>query len=102
MIPVYLRWSERLITFDRDDHLDHIVEAGRFPLVVNAVVEGVRMTRVLMDGGNGINMIYKDAFERLNIDMSKLHPSHSPFHGIILGRRVVPLGAIILLVTFGD
>lgn len=102
MIPVYLRWLERSITFGTDDHLDHIVEAGRFPLVASAVVEGVRMTRVLMDGGNSINIIYKDAFKRLNIDMSKLCPSHSPFHGIILRHQVMPLGATVLSITFGD
>ena len=27
-VPVYLRWSERPITFNRDDHPDHVIEAG--------------------------------------------------------------------------
>jgi hypothetical protein len=89
-IPVYLRWSERPITFNRDDHPDHVIEAGRFPLVV------------LMDGGSGINILYKDAFEKLNIETNKLLPLHSPFHGIIPRRWVMPLSTITLSVMFGD
>ena len=25
---IYIRWSERPITLDRSDHLDHVVEVG--------------------------------------------------------------------------
>jgi hypothetical protein len=101
-IPVYLRWSERPITFNRDDHPDHFIEAGRFPLVVSVVVGGVKMTKVLMDGGSDINILYRDASKKLNVQTSKLRPPHSPFHGIVLGRWVMPLGTITLSVTFGD
>ena len=85
IVLVYLRWSERLITFNRDDHPDHVIEVGRFPLVVSAVVGGVKMTKFLMDEGSGINILYKGAFEKLNIKASKLCPSHSWFHGSFLG-----------------
>jgi hypothetical protein len=84
-VPIYLRWSKRLITCNRDDHPNHVIEASWFPLVVNAVVGGIKMTKVLMDGGSDINILYKDAFEKLNIKTSKLLPPHSPFHGIIPG-----------------
>ena len=58
------------------------------------------MTKVLMDRGSGINILYKCAFEKLNIEMSKLCPSHSLFHGII--PSVMPLGTITLSITFGN
>ena len=60
------------------------------------------MTKVLMDGGSVINILYKDLFEKLNIEASKLRPPHSMFHGIVPGRRVTPLGTITLSVMFGD
>jgi hypothetical protein len=60
------------------------------------------MTRVLMDVDSDINILYKDAFERLNIDMSKLCPSNSLFHEIVLGCQVMSLGTIVLSVTFDD
>ena len=73
--PLYLRWSERPITYDRTDHLDRVVEAGRFPLVVTMVIENMRVTKILMDGGSGINILYKVAFDKLNVDIRKLHAS---------------------------
>ena len=79
-----------------------MVEASRFPLVVTVVIENTRVTKILMDGGSGINTLYKDAFDKLNVDIRKLHASQSPFHGIVPGRRVMPLGTIDLSVTFGD
>ena len=60
------------------------------------------MTKVLMDGGSGIIILYKDVFEKLNIETSKLHLPHSPFHGIILGQWVMPLSTITLSIMFGD
>ena len=66
------------------------------------LIENVRVTKVLMDEGSDINIVCKDAFDRLNMDIRKLHASQSPFHGIVLGRRVMPLGMIDLSVTFGN
>jgi hypothetical protein len=54
--------------------------------VVIAVIENTRVTKILMDGGSNINILYKDAFNMLNVDIRKLHTSQSPFHGIIPGR----------------
>ena len=55
-----------------------------------------------MDGGSGINILCRDAFDRLKIDVGKLHASQSPFHGIMPGQHVMPRGTIALQVTFGD
>jgi hypothetical protein len=52
-----------------------VVEAGRFHLVVSAVIETMRMRKILMDEGSGINILYKDAFDKLNVDIRKLHAS---------------------------
>jgi hypothetical protein len=52
-----------------------VVEAGRFPLVVTAVIKNTRVTNTLMDGDSGINILYKDAFDKLNVDIRKLHAS---------------------------
>ena len=60
------------------------------------------MTKVLIDGESGINILYKDVFEKLNIEASKLCPPHSQFLGIVPRRWVMPLGMITLYVMFGD
>ena len=71
-------------------------------MVVTTVIENTRVTKILMDRGSGINILYKDACDKLSVDIRKLHASQSPFHGIVPGWRVMPLGTIDLSMTFGD
>jgi hypothetical protein len=61
------------------------VKAGSFPLVVSIIIETIKMMKILIDGGSGFNIFYKDAFDKLNVDIKKLHASLSPFHRIVLG-----------------
>jgi hypothetical protein len=35
---MFLDWSEEAITFDRDDHPDHIPNPGHYPLIVDPVI----------------------------------------------------------------
>jgi hypothetical protein len=53
----YLRWSKSPITFDRTDHLDNIPNPRRFSLIVDPQVGMTRLTKALMDGGSGINLM---------------------------------------------
>ena len=52
----------------------------------------MRLTKVLMDGGSGLNILYVDTLDAMRIPRSKLRPVSSPFHGVILGTQVYPLG----------
>jgi hypothetical protein len=65
------------------------------------MIETIRMMKILMDGQNSISIPYKDAFDKL-VDPRKLHALKSPFHGVVLGWRVMTLGTIILQDTFSD
>ena len=58
--PSYLKWSQTAITFDQSDHPARIATPGRQALVVDPVVEGTRLTKVLMDGGSGLNILYAE------------------------------------------
>ena len=55
--PTFLRWSESAITFDRTDHLESIPQLGRSLLGVDLIVGMKRLTKVLMDGGSGLNIM---------------------------------------------
>jgi hypothetical protein len=59
----YLHWYESLITFDQTDHLDGISKPGRFPLIINSLVEMNQLIKALMDGGSGLNLMYLHTFE---------------------------------------
>jgi hypothetical protein len=99
--PVYLDWSNKPITFDQDDHPDYVPSPGRCPLVVDPVIGNARLTKVLMDGGSSLNIIYAEILGLLGIDLSIIRAGATPFHGIVPGKRVLPLGQLDLPVYFG-
>jgi hypothetical protein len=99
--PVYLDWSNKPITFDQGDHPDHVPSPGKYPLVVDPVIGNIRLTKVLMDGGSSLNIIYAETLGFLQIYLSTIRADAVPFHGIILGKRVQPIGQLDLPVCFG-
>ena len=68
--PSYLKWPQTAITFDQSDHPTHIATPGRQALVVDPVVEGTRLRKVLMDGGRGLNILYPETLQGMGILMS--------------------------------
>jgi hypothetical protein len=54
-----------------------------------------------MDGGSSLNIIYAKTLGLLQIDLSLIRAGTTPFHGIIPGKRVQPLGQLDLPVCFG-
>ena len=60
--------------------------------MVEPVVGGTRLTKVLMDGGSGLNILYAEALRGMGIPMSKLSESNMRSHGIILGKKANSLG----------
>jgi hypothetical protein len=85
---VYLDWSDKPITFDQGDHLDCVSSLGKYPLVVDPIIGNVRLTKVLMDGGSSLNIIYAETLGLLEFDLSTIRAGTVPFHGIIPGKRV--------------
>jgi hypothetical protein len=66
--------------FSRDDQWTSFSEPGKFPLVLDPVVVEVKLTKVLIDGGSGLNLI---------------------FVSIVPGNTAHPLSTVVLPVTFG-
>jgi hypothetical protein len=99
--PVYLDWSDKPITFDQGDQPDRVPSPGKYPLVVDPVIGNIRLTKVLMDEGSSLNIIYVETLGLLQIDLSSIWVGVAPFHGIIPGKRVQPVGQLDLPVCFG-
>jgi hypothetical protein len=99
--PSFLDWSEDDITFSREDHPNRIPNPGQYPLVVDPVIGNARFSKVVMDGGNSLNILYAHTLRLLGIGLDQLWPSTTPFHGVAPGKRVQPLGQIDLPVWFG-
>jgi hypothetical protein len=103
--PAVLRllcWSEVPISFSRDDQWTSFSELDKFPLVLDPVLAEVRLTKVLIDGGSSLNLIFASTLRKMGLDFKDmLVPSKSPFYGIVPGNAAHPLGTVVLPVTFG-
>ena len=84
--PPFLRWSESAITFDQTDHIDTIPHPGRYPLVIDLIIGPKHLTKVLMDGGSGLNIMYAKTLDEMGVDRMNLCPIRAPFHGVMPGR----------------
>ena len=58
--PKFNPWSACPITFDRRDHPTSIRLGGLAALVLDPIIDGFHLTRVLMDGGSSLNLLYQD------------------------------------------
>jgi hypothetical protein len=60
------------------------------------------VTKVLIDGGAGLNIIFSEMLRKMGLDFAELTtPIGIPFYGIVPGKAAMPLGQITLLVMFG-
>ena len=66
------------------------------------MVAGSILTRVLIDGGSGLNLIFMSTIMKMELDIfDKLKPSKAPFYGIVPANASFPIGTVVLQVTFG-
>jgi hypothetical protein len=79
----FFRWSKSSITFDQMDHSGIMSKPGRFPLIVNPLVGTTRLTKALIDGGSGLNLMYLDSFEGLWLTRDQLQSSPHPFYRVV-------------------
>ena len=105
--PKYMRWSDQVITWGREDHPNVMPTPGKYALVLDLLIcldthSSCRFSKVLIDNGSSINILYRDSLEnKLGIPASQLEKSRTVFHGIIPGLSCTPMGKITLDVVFG-
>jgi hypothetical protein len=60
------------------------------------------VTKVLIDRGVGLNIIFANTLRKIGLDFAGLlTPTDIPFYRIVPGKVAMPLGQIMLPVTFG-
>ena len=70
--------------------------------MIDPIIRTKRLTKVLMDGGSSLNIMYAETLDAMGIDRSRIRPTGAPFHDIVPGTQAVPLGQIDMPITFGD
>jgi hypothetical protein len=83
--------------------MESFSKPGRFPLVLKPIVAGSRLNKVLIDGGSGLKVLFTKTLKKMKLDITDmLTKSASPFYGIVPGNAAIPLGSVVLPVTFGE
>ena len=72
-------WNGTTITFNAGDEPKYRTVRAPAALVLSPIVDGFRLTKVLMDGGSGLNLIYEDTLHKMEIDRSRIKQSSTTF-----------------------
>ena len=70
-----LRWSECAITFSSADQLKCAATAGALPMLCTPVISNVQVTKTLIDGGTGLNVLFVETFNNLQVPYDQLQPT---------------------------
>ena len=68
-------------------------------MLCTPTISNVAVTKTLIDGGAGLNVISIETFETPQVPYDQLMPTN-PFSGVMDGFTI-PLGQVCLPVTFG-
>ena len=101
-----MHWSEKPITWSRADHPAVMPSPGAYAMVLESTFaverRASRFSRILIDGGSSINILYRDTMEKLGIKEKQLQPSRTVFHGIVPGLSCSPISKIKIDFLLGD
>ena len=100
--PKFNPWSSCPITFDHRDHRTIILHGGSAALVLDPIIDGFHLTRVLMDDGSSLNLLYQDTVRKMGINPSRIKPTKTTFKGFIPSIEARCTGSITLEVVFGS
>ncbi|XP_062119048.1 uncharacterized protein LOC133832759 [Humulus lupulus] len=85
------------ITFTDDDlkgvHLPH-----DDPLIISLQAGHFQLGRVLIDGGSGVDILFWEAFQKMELEENQIRPSTTPILGFN-SQRVYPKGVVRLTVV---
>ena len=105
-VPKYMYWSKQQITWSLANHPKIMPSTGAYALVLDPIFIGpsipVKFSRVLIDNGSSINIMYRDTMHKLGVTENMLQPSRTTFHGIVPGVSCSPMGKIRVDVIFGS
>ena len=86
--PKFNPWAACSITFDRRDHPTSIRHGSSAALVLDPIINGFHLMRVLMDGGSSLNLLYQDTVRKMGIDPSRIKPTTTTFKGVIPASKL--------------
>ena len=75
---------------------------GCIALVLNPIIDGLQFTKVLMDGGSDLNLLYQDTIRKLGVNPAIIRHGNTSFQGVMPGPYAHCTGSLLLEVVFGS
>ena len=80
-------WNDTAITFNASDEPQFRIGRAPAALILSPIVDGFQLTKVLMDGGSGLNLIYEETLNKMEIDKCHIEQSSTTFRASLVGRH---------------
>jgi hypothetical protein len=84
-----MQWSDQELTWSIKDHPRIMPNPGGYALVVDPIMHGpvsrVKFSKVLIDNGSSINIMYRHTAITLGIKENMRQPTPTTFHDIVQG-----------------
>ena len=75
---------------------------GSVALIIEPIIDGFHLTKVLMDDGSSLNLLYQDTVRKMGIDPLRIKPTTTTLKGAVPGVEAHCTGSITLEVVFGS
>ena len=98
--PLKQRWMDRDMFFSEEDARE-VKQPYNDPLVIMLIIEGFNTSRILVNNGSSVDIIYLSTFQQLKLDPRRLRPFESPLVSFN-GDRVYFKGIMTLTITVGS
>jgi hypothetical protein len=63
-----MNWSQYPIQFSREDQWTSVGNTSLYPLVLDPTIAEMIVTKVLIDGGAGLNIIFSETLRKMALD----------------------------------
>lgn len=81
--------------------LEGVVTPHDDRLVIHVIIANYDVARVFIDSGSSIDILFKDAFDQMQVDLYELHPMSTSLFNFS-GHEGKPLGQINLPLSLGE
>ena len=71
--------------------ISHTCPEGSAAQIINPIVDGFHLTKVLRDGGSSLNLLYQDTVNKTGIDPSRIKPTTTILKGAVPVVEVIQI-----------